>query len=299
MGDIVSVMKERGRVRRLLTAVWSGAVAMCAFANVHLAAAVQRGEVDGLSSIPSALTPAPGPILVILGAILAWAGLYALAAWCNRFVPQVDEWENDVTNDRRFPSWNMVESLSKSLGIPSPIIVHDRMSWYEAAAFRLHGFRKISLSRNLLLDADYDEMEAVIAHELSHIYRNDHLLLGVNQACVAGSVVAFGWATVAAAMHVDGLAGMAVAMALGAMIAFAAVLCMFAAMRSQEYTADMDSAAMTGNPEALMDYLGYLGRLAPSRSMSPFRTHPTAEQRIAALQVWTRPSTRQEAMGSR
>ena len=282
-------MRERTRIRRLATAIWSAAIAACAFANIHLAAAVQRGAIDGLGSVPAALNPEPGPMLVIAGVIVAWAGLYALAAWCNRFVLHVDEWENDVSNDRYFPSWNIAESLSTKLGIPCPIIVHDHMSWYEAAAFRLYDFQKISLSRNLLLNADYDEMEAVIAHELSHIYRNDHLLLSVNQACVVGSVVAFVWATVAGAMQEGGLAGMAVAMALSAAVALTAVLSLFAAMRSQEYTADMDSATMTGNPEPLISYLEFLERCAPLRSKSLFRTHPTVEDRVAALSRWMQP----------
>lgn len=303
MNDLLQEMSGRTRARRHATAIWSAVMAACAYANVHLAASVQDGEINDLGSILSSLVPSTGPILVVAACMVAWGGLFALSAWCNKFVASVDEWENDVSNDRRFPSWNIAESLSTRLGIPTPIIVHDRMSWYEAAAFRLHGFQKISLSRNLLLDADYDEMEAVIAHELSHIVRNDHLLRAVNQAWVAGALIASAWAVSAGLIGIIShspieVAGMVGAMALSVAFGIAALLSFFAALRSQEYTADMDAAIMTGNPEPLMDYLEYLGSFAPPRPKSLLRTHPTVEERMAALNRWGQPSACREAVSS-
>jgi heat shock protein HtpX len=177
------------------------------------------------------------------------------------------------------------------------------------------GSAAITLTRGLVDALDEDELEAVLAHELTHI-RNGDVRLMVIAVVVAGVVslvaeLAFRVlkegrslrsssgegsrkrGAGAGAAVVLGLAVLAVAWALSGVIRFSL-------SRSREYLADAGAVELTKNPDALIAALLKIrgrGEIpgAPSGIMEMcvdnprsgladlFATHPSIEDRVAAL----------------
>jgi heat shock protein HtpX len=145
-----------------------------------------------------------------------------------------------------------------------------------------------------------DEIEGVVAHELSHIKHKD-ILISTLAATVAGAVVLLSRWSVFFGSDEGGLLG---AVAIAVIAPVAAALVQAAISRSREYEADAGSAAITGNPQALAAALLKLsaaGRQKPLQAnpatahlfivnplsgetiMSWFSTHPPIEKRVARL----------------
>jgi heat shock protein HtpX len=178
----------------------------------------------------------------------------------------------------------------------------------------------ITVTRGLLDNLDDAEVEAVLAHELTHI-RNEDVRLMVTAVIIAGVISFFGelvfrWLDIlprwgssssSSSRHSDrkgsgGGAFVAILIAL-AMIAIAWALSLvirFALSRSREYLADSGSVELTKNPDAMISALTKIsgkGELesVPSGLMEMcvdnprsgftdlFATHPPIEARIDAL----------------
>ena len=157
-----------------------------------------------------------------------------------------------------------------------------------------------------------EELEGVIAHELSHIKHYD-ILVGTIAAVFAGAI-----AMIANMMQFGAMFGgnnnrqgsnpiMMIAMAI--LLPLAASIIQMTVSRSREYMADEGAARMTGNPAGLQSALVKLENYARSGHQihnateqtahmfiinpfsglkstlgSLFRTHPTTEDRIARLE---------------
>jgi heat shock protein HtpX len=176
----------------------------------------------------------------------------------------------------------------------------------------------ITVTRGLIDNLDDAEIEAVLAHELTHI-RNEDVRLMVTAVIIAGVISFFGelvfrWLDIAprwgrsSASSGDrsekkgGGAALAVVIAL-VMIAIAwalSIVIRFALSRSREYLADAGSVELTKNPDAMISALMKIsgrGELegVPSGLMEMcvdnprsgfadlFATHPPIEERIEAL----------------
>jgi heat shock protein HtpX len=154
-----------------------------------------------------------------------------------------------------------------------------------------------------------EELEGVIAHELSHI-KNRDMLIGSIAATLAGAIVMLAhmaqWAAIFGGGRSDdddggGIIGL-IAMAILAPIA--AALIQMAISRSREYLADASGAGITKNPYGLAGALEKLAKASqiipmdvqPSTAhlfivnplsgkllMNLFSTHPPLEDRIARL----------------
>jgi heat shock protein HtpX len=215
--------------------------------------------------------------------------------------------------------YNLLENLCISRGAPTPRlkIIEDGALNAFASGIR-DGNYSVSVTRGLLDNLTDAEIEAVLAHELTHIRNRDTQLMVV--ATIFAGIFAF-----AADLTIrnwnfpfgfsprrggarddrggDGGAVLAIVVAL-AVIALSfgvSVLIRFALSRSREYLADAGSVELTKNPDAMISALRKISAHAtipdmPSRMHAFFiespgiapetgwlATHPSIEDRIAAL----------------
>ncbi|HVK79180.1 MAG TPA: M48 family metallopeptidase, partial [Verrucomicrobiae bacterium] len=214
--------------------------------------------------------------------------------------------------------YNLLENLCISRGITMPALRIMETDGLNAFATGLHkGQYSITVTRGLMNTLNDEELEAVLAHELTHIQNADVRLLVI--AVVFVGIFSFvgemafrglwdsggGTRTRSSSSSGDsrnaGGAFIAILVAL-AMIAIAyalAIVIRFALSRRREYLADAGAVELTKNPDAMISALqkisGNAAVNAPSevREMfienphsdfaSLFATHPPIAKRIEAL----------------
>ena len=197
--------------------------------------------------------------------------------------------------------YDAVADLSQKAQIPMPkvyVIASDAPNAF--ATGRNENHAAVAVTSGLLNLMSRDEIEGVVAHELSHIKHKD-ILISTLAATVAGAVVLLSRWSVFFGSDEGGLLG---AVAIAVIAPVAAALVQAAISRSREYEADAGSAAITGNPKALAAALLKLsasGRQKPLQAnpatahlfivnplsgetiMSWFSTHPPIEKRVGRL----------------
>ncbi|MCX5837277.1 MAG: zinc metalloprotease HtpX, partial [Deltaproteobacteria bacterium] len=168
----------------------------------------------------------------------------------------------------------------------------------------------VAVTEGILRILGRDELEGVIAHELTHI-RNRDILIGSIAATLAGAIVMLAhmaqWAAMFGGVNRDDDEGGSnvIGLILMAVLApIAATLIQMAISRSREYLADAGGAKISGKPYGLAGALEKLSRASqaipmeanPSTAhmfivnpltgrslMNLFSTHPPIEERIARL----------------
>lgn len=212
--------------------------------------------------------------------------------------------------------YNLVENLSMSVGMKTPainIIEDDSLNAF-ASGIDQKSFT-ISLSRGIINKLDDNELEAVIAHELTHIRNRDVRLLIVSVVFVG--IFAFVSETMLRSMRFGSLgkgkknggAAIIIVLLLAIVGYFLATLFRFALSRKREYLADAGAAELTRRPWALASALKKIsddptieavkrkdvaqmfienpqlkgGKKSVSVS-SLFATHPPIEERIKLLE---------------
>jgi len=158
--------------------------------------------------------------------------------------------------------YNLVENLCISAGMKMPsvnIIEDDSLNAF-ASGIDSRTYT-ISLSRGIINKLSDEELEAVIAHELTHIRNRDVRLLIISIVFVG--IFAFVSETLFRSMRFGSLgrgkkgggAAILIAMALAVVGYFIASLFRFALSRKREYLADAGSAELTKRPLALASAL--------------------------------------------
>jgi heat shock protein HtpX len=157
--------------------------------------------------------------------------------------------------------YNLVENLCISAGTTMPainIIQDDSLNAF-ASGIDSKSYT-ISLSRGIIDKLKDEELEAVIAHELTHIRNRDVRLLIISIVFVG--IFAFISEALFRSMRFGSIgkgkkggAGILIAMALAVVGYFLASLFRFAISRKREYMADAGSAELTKRPLALASAL--------------------------------------------
>lgn len=213
--------------------------------------------------------------------------------------------------------YNLLENLCISRGISMPALRIIEIEGLNAFATGLHkGQYSITVTRGLMEKLNDEELEAVLAHELTHIRNHDVRLLVIAVVFVgifsfvgemAFRGLRFGRGSgssrrsSSSSRNSGGAAIIAVVAAL-AMIAVAyglAIVIRFALSRRREYLADAGAVELTKNPDAMISALqkisgnSVIKAPAEVREMfienphadfaSLFATHPPIEKRIEAL----------------
>ncbi|OQW56952.1 MAG: protease [Proteobacteria bacterium HN_bin10] len=214
--------------------------------------------------------------------------------------------------------YNLLENLCISRGITMPALRIMETDALNAFATGVHkGQYSITVTRGLMNTLNDEELEAVLAHELTHIRNADVRLLVIAVVFVgifsfvgemtfrslryAGSGSSGGSSRRSSGRDSGGGAIIAILVALAIIaIAYAlAIVIRFALSRRREYLADAGAVELTKNPDAMISALQKISGNAVVNAPSEvremfienphsdfagiFATHPPIEKRIEAL----------------
>ncbi len=219
-----------------------------------------------------------------------------------------------VTREQLPRLYQVMERLAAKANIPVPALyVVPDMAPNAFATGRSPKHASVAVTRGLLEVMNDDELEGVIAHELSHV-RNYDILTSSIAATIAGAITYMAqmgkWAMIFGGMRGgrdDDRGGGGISALLMIFLApFAALLLQLFLSRTREYAADETGVRMVGSADGLISALQKLGaynKRIPTSAISPstsslcivkpffgqgamsslFSTHPPLEDRIAVL----------------
>ncbi|MBC1222558.1 zinc metalloprotease HtpX [Nostoc sp. UCD121] len=176
--------------------------------------------------------------------------------------------------------YRMVQRLSDRANIPMPrVYIVPSQGANAFATGRDPEHAAVAVTEGILNILPDDELEGVIAHELTHIINRDTLTQAV-AATVAGAIsflaqmVSYGlW--IGGGSRDNNRGGNPLGVLLTVMLApLAATIIQLAISRTREFSADAGSARLTGNPRALARALQ---RLEASAKQIPLNANPAFE----------------------
>ncbi len=206
---------------------------------------------------------------------------------------------------------DMVEKLAKKAEIPVPgVYLLPTQSANAFATGRDPEHAAVAVTQGIMQMLSADELEGVIAHELSHIMNRDTLTQAV-AATIAGAI-AFLAQMLQYSMWFGGMGGSndedgpnpLALMATLFLAPMAATVIQLGISRTREFAADAGAAQLTGNPRALASALKRLEASARQMPMTGnpayeplmimhavpkqmfsglFSTHPSTDQRVERL----------------
>jgi heat shock protein HtpX len=197
--------------------------------------------------------------------------------------------------------FQLLGGISKNAGLtrmPDLYYVPSRM--LNAFALGARGQFAICLTDGLLRHLTVRELAGVMAHEVSHIRNNDLWVMSLADVIsrVTGTMSVTGMFLLALNLPLVMLERTTAPWLLVALLLFSptlAALLQLGLSRTREYDADLDAAALTGDPRGLASALAKLERMQgglletlflPGRRVpdpSLLRTHPPTQTRIERL----------------
>jgi heat shock protein HtpX len=248
-------------------------------------------------------------IIAVIGNAFAYFFSDKIALWSSGAQP--------VSREQAPRLYEVMERLAAKANLPVPkLYVVPEAAPNAFATGRNPCHASVAVTEGLLQLMNDDELEGVIAHELSHV-RNYDILISSIAATIAGAITYLArmgyWANLFGYGGRDddregggGLAGILMLI----LAPFAAFLLQLGISRQREYSADATGARMVGQPYGLISALQKLGaynKRIPTTAVSPttaalcivkpmfgsetlsslFSTHPPLEDRIAALREMT------------
>ena len=207
--------------------------------------------------------------------------------------------------------YNIVRNLAMKAGLPMPrifIIPEETPNAFATGRNEKHAV--IAVTKGIMRILNKEELEGVIAHELSHIKNKDMLISSI-AATIAGAITMLAtmaqWAAIfggGSSSDEEGGGGIIGFIAMAIFAPLAAAVIQMAISRSREYLADARGASITKNPYGLASalekltnasqiipmnakpstaHLFIVNPLAGKAFMNLFSTHPPLEERIARL----------------
>lgn len=248
--------------------------------------------------------------IAIVGNAFAYFFSDKIALWSSGAQP--------VSREELPRLYAVMERLAAKGNLPLPkLYVVPEAAPNAFATGRNPSHASVAVTQGLLQLLNDEELEGVIAHELSHV-RNYDILISSIAATIAGAVFHLAqlgrWGMIFGYGSRDddreGGGGGLVAILMLILAPFAALLLQLWLSREREYSADATGARMVGHPYGLiraLEKLGAYNKRIPTTSISPstsslcivkplfgsgtlsslFSTHPPLEDRIAALREMT------------
>ena len=202
--------------------------------------------------------------------------------------------------------YETVARLARRSGLPQPrVYVIPQLSPNAFATGRNPQHAAVAATEGILQILDDEELEGVVAHELSHVKHRDILISSVAATLAATIMMVARFAMFFGGSRDDREGQNPIALLATIILApLAAMLIQAAISRSREYDADAGGASMVGSPSGLVRALRRIesaSRAVPLDSnpatahmfiikpfsaagiLSLFSTHPPTEQRIQAL----------------
>jgi heat shock protein HtpX len=225
-----------------------------------------------------------------------------------------------VTREQLPRLYEVMERLAAKANLPVPklyVIPEEAPNAFATGRNPRHA--SVAVTQGLLELMNDDELEGVIAHELSHV-RNYDILITSIAATIAGAITYLAhmaqWGMLFGGYggnrddDREGGGGGLAALAMMILAPFAALMLQLFLSRTREYSADESGARMVGQPYGLISALQKLGaynQQIPTTTLAPataalcivkprfgagglaslFSTHPPLEDRIAALRQMT------------
>ena len=247
-------------------------------------------------------------IALVLAAVMNVAALF----WSDKIVLSMYK-ARPVTPAEAPELHAIVERLAMKAGIPVPrLYVIPDPALNAFATGRSPSHAAVAATEGILRALNREELEGVLAHELSHVLNRDTLISTV-AATLAGAIshlAHFAYFMPVGRSDDDDGGGPVGGLLTLFLAPFAAMLIQFAVSRSREYGADATGARLVGYPEGLIGALKKLHAASarvPMRSADPatahlfivsplsgrslaglFSTHPPVEQRIERLMALNR-----------
>jgi heat shock protein HtpX len=219
-----------------------------------------------------------------------------------------------VTREQLPRLYTVMERLAQKAGLPVPkLYIIPEAAPNAFATGRNPSHASVAVTQGLLELMNDDELEGVIAHELSHV-RNYDILTSSIAATIAGAITYLAsmarWGMLFGGYggnrDDDRQGGGIGAIAMMILAPIAALILQLFLSRTREYSADETGARMVGQPYGLISALQKLGaynKRIPTTALAPataalcivqpffglggltswFSTHPPLEERIAAL----------------
>lgn len=252
--------------------------------------------------------------------VLIGVGIWFLVAWAGHStIIRMATGAKPLERKENKRVYNLVENLCISQGMKTPsiyIIEDDSLNAY-ASGLTESSF-SVSLSRGIINKLDDDELEGVIAHELTHIRNRDVRVLVISiifvgifafLAEMAFRSLRFAGSSRRSSKDSKGSGAIIlIAIVITAIAYFISILLRFGISRRREYMADAGGAEMTKKPYALASALRkisgdplieavesrdvaqlFIDNPKPSAHKSAswdnmFATHPPIEKRIELLE---------------
>ncbi|MEN8150004.1 MAG: M48 family metallopeptidase, partial [Planctomycetota bacterium] len=214
--------------------------------------------------------------------------------------------------------WNVVEEMAIASGLPMPqVYLIDDPALNAFATGRKPETASVAITTGLLERLDRDELQGVMAHEMSHVGNRD-ILFATLMAVLVGSIVMISdillrslfWGGGRRRRSSDGdgkaqLVLVVVGIALAILAPIFAKILQLAVSRQREYLADATAARLTRNPRGLASALTKLTAdtaelaaanratahlfivnpvmKARAKAKGMFSTHPPIEDRVERL----------------
>ena len=217
-----------------------------------------------------------------------------------------------VTEAQAPELYNMVRRLASKAGVPMPKVYTIPSEQPNAfATGRNPAHAAVAVTEGIMRILDNEELEGVLAHEMSHVINRD-VLISTVAATLAGAITYLAhmaqWAAFMGGGRRDDDEGPSpIAMIAMAVIApIAAMLVQLAVSRSREFHADATGARLAGrayplakalekldmaahaipmNANPATAHLFIMNPLSGASLMRLFSTHPSTEERIARLRA--------------
>lgn len=297
-------------VRSLLLLALYPAILTAMVWAVALLAGAGMGSYYGGINWDGRITAANHILLAWWPAVTAIALIWFMVAYFfNTKMVRMLARSHPVSRSEEPELYNLLENLCIARGMPMPRleIIETRARNAFASGIDRKSYT-VTVTRGLLHCLQKDELEAVLAHELSHIINRDVRLLIVS-VIFTGMIGFFAqivWNSARYSLFLgrgrrDGR-GVIVVLVIAAILwlgYLATVFTRFALSRRREYLADAGAVEITGKPEAMMRALLRISgrdRIPETTDdialmcientrpfMGLFMTHPPLEKRIKAL----------------
>jgi heat shock protein HtpX len=268
-------------------------------------------------------------LLVALAALLIWIGdligglngamtafIFALilnlgSFWFSDKIVLAMYRAKELPEEQFKEIYHIVKKLAAKANIPTPKVYLAPIDAPNAfATGRNPQNAVVCVTRGILNILDREQLEGVIAHEMSHIKNRDTLIMTVAAALASAIMMLARWAMIfggGSDRSERGRNGNIIALlAISILAPLAAMLVQLAISRSREYGADARGAQLIGSGDGLASALRKLDEAAPHYRMnaapqtahlfivnplrgnfiaSLFSTHPPVEKRIERLRT--------------
>ena len=244
-------------------------------------------------------------------ALIIAAGMNLVTYWnADRLVLSMHD-AHEVDETTAPDLVRLVRDLARNAGLPMPrVYLMDNPQPNAFATGRNPEHAAVAVTTGLLRMLSREEIAGVLAHELAHIKNHDTLTMTIT-ATIAGAISMLAqFGMFFGGGHRDNNSGLGVIGTIAMMILapIAAMLVQMAISRTREYAADDLGARISGRPDALASALIKISNAAqqvenPTAERNPatahlfiinplthhgidnlFSTHPSTENRIAALE---------------